>query len=100
MFFSNAQTRRKGSCDSQTSYISAEDMNKIQGSLDLDDPVGLQNKVFIDVMTLNSFEICEELGGNATYLDLGLDFSLTLKDTLTKNNGADKLEKSQGGVIS
>ena len=44
--------------------ISAEDMDKIQGSLDLDDRLylGLQDKVFIDVMTLNSFEICEELG--------------------------------------
>eukprot|EP00057_Strongylocentrotus_purpuratus_P029733 XP_011684207.1 PREDICTED: uncharacterized protein LOC105447614 [Strongylocentrotus purpuratus] len=30
--------------------ISAEDMDKIQGSLDLDDPVGLQDKVFMDVM--------------------------------------------------
>ena len=37
--------------------ISAKDMDKIQCSLDLDDPVGLQ-EVFIDVMTLNSFEIC------------------------------------------
>ena len=53
--------------------ISAEDMDKIQGSFDLDEPVGLQDKVFIDVMTLNSFEICEELGGNATCLDLDLD---------------------------
>ena len=30
--------------------ISAEDMDKIHGSLDLDDHVGLQDKVFIDVM--------------------------------------------------
>ena len=83
--------------------ISAEDMDKIQGSLDLDDPVGLQDKVFMDVMlyfcnrgrenlremTLDSFDICDE-GGKC---------SITLKDTLTKNNRADKLEKSQGGVM-
>ena len=49
--------------------ISAEDMDKIQGSLDLDDPVGLQDKVFIDVMTPDSFEICVELGGKC-YIDL------------------------------
>ena len=40
-------------------------------------------------MTLDSFDICDE-GGKC---------SITLKDTLTKNNRADKLEKSQGGVM-
>ena len=86
--------------------ISQEDMEKIQGSLDLDDPVGLQDKVFIDVMlyfcihgrqnlremTLDSFEICEEALGGKCYI--------TLKDTLTKNNRADKLKKNQGGVMT
>eukprot|EP00057_Strongylocentrotus_purpuratus_P027884 XP_011682358.1 PREDICTED: uncharacterized protein LOC587622 isoform X3 [Strongylocentrotus purpuratus] len=86
--------------------ISQEDMEKIQGSLDLDDPVGLQDKVFIDVMlyfcihgrqnlremTLDSFEICEEALGGKCYI--------TLKDTLTKNNCADKLKKNQGGVMT
>ena len=62
--------------------ISAGDMDKIQVSLDLDDPVGLQDKVFIDVMTLNIFEICEESGlGGKCYIA-----SLTLKNTLTKTN--------------
>eukprot|EP00057_Strongylocentrotus_purpuratus_P026170 XP_011680644.1 PREDICTED: uncharacterized protein LOC105446044 [Strongylocentrotus purpuratus] len=83
--------------------ISAEDMDKIEGSLDWDDPVGLQDKVFMDVMlyfynrgreklremTLDSFDICDE-GGKC---------SITLKDTPTKNNRADKQEKSQGGIM-
>ncbi|XP_030837953.1 uncharacterized protein LOC764748 isoform X2 [Strongylocentrotus purpuratus] len=82
--------------------ISQEDMDKIQGSLDLDDPQGLQDKVFIDVMlyfcilgrenirdmTLDSFEICEEALGGKCYI--------TLKDTLTRNSRADKL----GGVMT
>nr|XP_054775587.1 uncharacterized protein LOC129284148 [Lytechinus pictus] len=85
--------------------ISPEDMEKIQRSLDLDDPQGLQDKVFIDVMlhfcnrgrenlremTVDSFEICEE-EGKCSYI--------SFKDTLTKNNREDKLEKSQGGIIA
>ena len=65
--------------------------------------MALQDKVFINVllyfcnrgrenlreMTLDSFDICDE-GGKC---------SITLKDTLTKNNRTDKLEKSQGSVM-
>ena len=84
--------------------ISQEDMAKIQDSLDLDDPQGLQDKVFIDVMlyfcnrgrenlremTVDSFDICED--GGKCYI--------ALKDTLTKNNREDKLEKSQCGIMT
>ncbi|XP_072022963.1 uncharacterized protein [Amphiura filiformis] len=83
--------------------ISAEDMAIIQESLELSDPLGLQDKVILDVMlyfcnrgrenlremTRDSFEISEE-GGKQ---------KITLKDTLTKNNRGDDQEKSQGGVM-
>ena len=64
--------------------ISAEDMDKIQDSLDLD--VGLQEKVFIEnlrEMALDSFDICEELGGKCYILRSRL-YSLTLKDPLRR----------------
>ena len=84
--------------------ITPEDMMTIQDSFDLNDPQGLQDKVFIDVMlffcnrgrenlremTRDSFEIGEENG--KTYI--------TLKDTLTKNNRENEFEKSQGGIMT
>ena len=101
----SATFKRKGKgVVKHKSAIPQEDMEKIQDSLDLDDPQGLQDKVFIDIMlyfcnrgrenlremTRDSFEVCEE--GGKCYI--------TLKDTLTKNNREDELEKSQGGIMT
>ncbi|XP_072033279.1 uncharacterized protein [Amphiura filiformis] len=85
--------------------IREEDMSIIQDSLDVTDPLGLQNKVFLDFMlyfcnrgrenlremTRDSFEMKVESGTGKR--------CITLKDTLTKNNREDDLEKSQGGVM-
>ena len=101
----SATLKRKGKgVVKHKSAIPQEDMEKIQDSLDLDDPQGLQDKVFIDIMlyfcnrgrenlremTRDSFEVCEE--GGKCYI--------TLKDTLTKNNREDDVEKSQGGIMT
>ena len=84
MLFSNAETEREGSCETQIGHLT-ERHGQIQDSLDLDDLQGLQDKVFIDIMlyfcnrgrenlcemTRDSFEVCEE--GRKRYI--------TLKDT-------------------
>ena len=83
--------------------ISEQDMAKIQHSLDLSTPQGLQDKVFFDIMlyfcnrgrenlrdmTVDSFEEHDE-GGRRF---------ITLRDNLTKNNREDDAEKSQGGIM-
>ncbi|XP_071491241.1 uncharacterized protein KIAA1958 homolog [Diadema antillarum] len=85
--------------------IAEEDMSIIQDSLDVSDPLGLQNKVFLDFMlyfcnrgrenlremTRDSFEVNVESRTGKRYI--------TFNDTLTKNNREDDLEKSQGGVM-
>ena len=84
--------------------ISSQDMEKIATSCDTNDPAGLQNKVFIDVMIY----FCNRGRENLRSMTAE-DFSLktdedglryiTKRDQLTKNNREDQDESSNMGVM-
>ncbi|XP_071486885.1 uncharacterized protein [Diadema antillarum] len=86
------------------SVISSQDMEKIATSCDTNDPAGLQNKVFMDVMIY----FCNRGRENLRFMTAE-DFSLktdedglryiTKCDQLTKNNREDQNESSNMGVM-
>lgn len=82
--------------------ISSEDMTIIQRSLDMDDPLGLQNKVFLDIMLHfcnRGRENLREMKRDSFYLIEANNGkrSVVIKDTMTKNNREKDAELSQGG---
>ena len=88
------------------SPISPQDMEKIQGSIQLDcaTPIGLQNKVFIDVLTYFCNRGRENIRSmKPSDFDVGTDENglryISKKDGLTKNNREDVDEQSNSGLM-